>query len=90
METNMPRTTSAKKALRQNVRRRKRNLTQRAGLQSTLKKFRRLASTGKQDEARANLSAVYKALDKAAKTGIVPRGRVDRLKSRLTKSLNRK
>lgn len=83
----MPKIKSAKKALRQNIRRRARNLERKKKLQQTLKKFKKLVAEKKLDEARSYLPQVYKVLDKMAKVNFIKRGKADRLKSRLTKKL---
>ena len=82
-------TKSAKKALRQNVTRRKRNLVYKNKTKSLSKKIRLLASQGKTEEANKFLSAAYRALDKAAKVGVIKKGEADRKKSRLTKLLKK-
>ena len=38
---------------------------------------------------KKNLVNVYKVLDKAAKKNVIKKGKADRLKSRLTKNLNK-
>jgi small subunit ribosomal protein S20 len=81
----MPNIKSAKKALRQTVRRRARNLKRQKTIKETVSVFKKLVASGKTEEARALLPKVYKALDKVAKTGYIKRGKADRLKSRLTK-----
>lgn len=83
----MPIIKSAKKALRQNVKRRAFNLERKAKVKEVIKKFRKLLAAGKTEEAQAYLPQVYKALDKVAKTGYVKSGRARRLKSRLAKKL---
>ena len=82
-------TKSAKKALRQNIARRKRNLIYRNKTKSLLKKVRLLASQGKIEEAKKFLPAIYKTLDKAAKVGVIKKREADRKKSRLTKLLKK-
>ncbi|MEK7629990.1 MAG: 30S ribosomal protein S20 [Patescibacteria group bacterium] len=83
----MPKIKSAKKALRQNVRRHNRNLERKKSLQTVLKQYKKMILEGKKDEAGKYLSQVYKALDKMAKTKFIKRGKADRLKSRLAKKL---
>lgn len=80
----MPITRSAKKALRQNIRSKARNLTKKEAYKKAVKECRRLATAKKLEEAKAKLSEVYQALDKAAKTGVVKRNKASRLKSRLS------
>ncbi len=83
----MPITKSAKKALRQNIRRRKVNVKRKTELKSVIKQFKRLIDEGKKDEAKKYLSQVYKKLDKSAKVNIIKKNKASRLKSRLSKKL---
>ncbi len=86
----MPRTTSAKKALRQNARRRARNLKRRSSLKTAIKRFKKLVAEGKTDEAAKLLPLVMKTADKTVKTGYIKKGRASRIKSRLSKKLSPK
>jgi ribosomal protein S20 len=81
----MPITISAKKALRQNITRRVKNAAKKDSLKKTLKQYKKLVSQKNIDEAKNQLSAVYKALDKAAKTHIIKKAKAARLKSRLSR-----
>jgi small subunit ribosomal protein S20 len=85
----MPITKSAQKALRQNKRRRARNLKQSRSLKDEIKALKKLVA--KKDKKGANeiLPKVYKFLDKAAKTNLIKKNTAARLKSRLTKAVNR-
>ncbi len=83
----MPRTQSAKKALRQNVRRREMNLKGAKETRAAIKHFKKLTAGGKKEEAQKYLPQVYKKLDKLAKKKFIKKGRANRLKSRLTKKL---
>lgn len=83
----MPITKSAKKALRQNIKRRQRNLAKKKAYKEAIKKYRRLLASHKTEEAKTALSQVYKTLDKAAKTNVIAKNKAARLKSRLTKLL---
>jgi small subunit ribosomal protein S20 len=80
----MPITKSAKKALRQNIRRRKINLKRKVELKSVIKQFKKLAAENK-EEAKKYLSQVYKKLDKSAKVNLIKKNKAARLKSRLSK-----
>ncbi|MBI2033930.1 MAG: 30S ribosomal protein S20 [Candidatus Liptonbacteria bacterium] len=80
----MPITQSAKKALRQNVRRRRENLKRKEAYKKAVKDFRKLVTAKKIDEAKNYLTKVYQALDKAAKTNVVKKNKASRLKSRLS------
>jgi len=86
----MPITKSAKKALRQSIKRRTRNIIQKDKIKNLLKDMRSLVSKKKLEEAKKLLPQVYKILDKAAKVGLIKKGRADRKKSRITKLINLK
>ncbi|MBI4085725.1 MAG: 30S ribosomal protein S20 [Candidatus Liptonbacteria bacterium] len=81
----MPITQSAKKALRQNIRRRVQNVRKMDAVKSAVKKYKKLASEKKTAEAEKQLSLVYKAIDKAVKTNSLNRNKGSRMKSRLAK-----
>lgn len=85
----MPITTSAKKALRQNQRRRAKNIRKKREMKKLIKELRSLISRKKIDEAKKLLPRVYKILDKAAKTGLIKKNTADRKKSRLAKAIKR-
>lgn len=78
----MPITKSAKKALRQSKKRRIRNLRRINAYKNILKEFKKLATSGKKDQAVKLLPKVYKVLDKAAKSGVIKKNKASRLKSR--------
>lgn len=81
----MPITTSAKKALRQNTRQRRQNLARKEAVKDAVKKYKKLVSAKKLEEAKQALSSVFKALDKAAKTNAIKKNKASRLKARLAK-----
>jgi len=83
----MPITKSAKKARRQNIRRRKINIKRKDDLKAVIKQYKKLIVSNKKDEAKKYLSQVYKKLDKAAKTNLIKKNKAARLKSRLSKLL---
>lgn len=83
----MPITKSAKKALRQNLRRKVQNDRRRRAFREAVKAVRKAAMAGKPAEATALLPQLYKAIDKAAKTGVLKANTASRLKSRITKSV---
>jgi small subunit ribosomal protein S20 len=85
----MPITKSAKKALRQSLRRRARNLQKMKKLKNLLKEVKNLVSQKKVEEARKLLPQVYKLLDKAAKTGLIKKNTAARKKSRITKLISK-
>jgi len=77
----MPIIKSAKKALRQSKRRRVGNIKRLNAYRVAVKNFKKLAGSGKKDEAKKFLATVYKALDKAAKSGVIKKNKASRLKS---------
>lgn len=85
----MPITKSAKKALRQSSARRIFNLRRNSKMKSLVKQFRELIADHKTSEAEAVLPQIYKAIDKAAKRGVIKDNTASRKKSRLTKALHR-
>ncbi len=85
----MPITQSAKKALRQNVRRRVQNIKKMDAVKNAVKKYKKLVSEKKIDEAQKQLSLVYKAIDKAVKTNSLNRNKGSRMKSRLSQLLKK-
>lgn len=82
----MPITASAKKALRQSVRRRTRNLMRSNTYKSAVKELQKMAKTGTK-EVEKLLAKTYKAIDKAAKTGVIKKNKAARLKSSAAKLL---
>lgn len=86
----MPITKSAKKALRQNIRRKKRNLIYKNKIKDLIKKVKTLVVAKKIKEAKELLPQIYKALDKSAKKGIIKKNTASRRKSRITKMVNPK
>jgi small subunit ribosomal protein S20 len=58
-------------------------------MKSLLKETRALVGQEKVTEAKKNLSKIYKALDKAAKEGIIKKNTASRKKSRITKFLSK-
>lgn len=85
----MPITKSAKKALRQNVTRRERNVARKETYKKEVKDFRKLLDGKKVKEAAAKLTTVFKALDKAAKTNVIKKNKASRIKSRLAQAIAR-
>ena len=86
----MPITTSAKKALRQSVRRHRQNLKRKEAATNAVKSLKKILETGKSSEAPEALRVLYAALDKAAKTHAISKNKAGRLKSRLTKLTTKK
>lgn len=84
----MPKTSSAKKALRQSYRKREFNLKRLNEMKSSVKDVKKLKGENK-EEAQKQLAVAYKAIDKAAKRGVIKKGAADRKKSRLAKFLGK-
>jgi len=78
-------TQSAKKAYRQNLRRRAKNVQRKSTLKKVLKNYKNLIAAKNLEAAKNELPKVYKALDKAAKVNLIKDNKSSRLKSRLTK-----
>jgi len=85
----MPITKSAKKALRQNKKKKKVNLSKKRDIKDLVKQVNVLVKDKKQEEAKKLLPKIYKALDKTAKTGTIKKNNASRRKSRLTKLVNK-
>jgi len=81
--TTMAITKSAKKALRQSLRRKIRNQTYKDKIKSLLKKTRALISQKKINDAKALIPQIYKAFDKAAKKGVIKKNAAARGKRRI-------
>ena len=80
----MPKTSSAKKDLLQNAKRRLRNRQQRSRLRTELKLFRALlAENPSREDADAAFGKVAKALDQGASKRLIHRNLAARTKSRL-------
>jgi small subunit ribosomal protein S20 len=85
----MPNTSSAKKALRVSHRKRVFNDRRRKIFRDTVKEMKKLIEAKEVKKAHDMLSAAYKAIDKAAKRGVIEPNAASRKKSRLTKMLNK-
>lgn len=82
-------TSSAKKALRASEKKRVFNLRSKASIEKAIKAFRKLIKAKDKAGATSIAPTLYKALDKAAKTGYIKRNTASRLKSRAMASLNK-
>ena len=86
----MPITASAKKAFRQSKTRRERNIKKKDAYKGAVKTYRKLVANKQWEDAPAKLSAVYKSVDKAAKTNVITKNKARRIKSRLSKLMPKK
>lgn len=85
----MPNTKSAERRMRANDRRRVKNRKVKTGLKALQKKLDTLIKGGKKEEASKAYKDVSSALDKAAKTGIIPKATASRKRSRLALTVNK-
>ena len=83
-------TESAKKAIRQSAKRNKQNNAYKDKIKKLVKEARALVLAKKMEEAKKLLPAIYTALDKAAKVGVIKKNNASRRKSRLTKLIDKK
>ena len=86
----MPITKSAKKALKASLKKKKFNLKRKEAMKEVVKKVKKLAKEGGSKEAVGMMPAAYKAIDKAAKRGVIKKNTANRKKSRLAKLLSKK
>ncbi|HXI70834.1 MAG TPA: 30S ribosomal protein S20 [Verrucomicrobiae bacterium] len=83
----MPNTKSAERRMRGNERKQQHNRSILSNLRGVVKDYRALITAGKKDEAAKALPGVHSILDKAVKSGVLPRPTVNRKKSRLAAAL---
>jgi small subunit ribosomal protein S20 len=76
------------KALRQNKKRRARNLKVKRGVQAAVKSGKQLLAEKKAEEAKTAVKKAIKLLDRAVAKGIIKKNTASRKKSRLMKKLN--
>lgn len=82
-------TKGAKKAIRVQGRKRVFNERRKRAMKSVEKDMRKLVATGNRAEAEKKLPEVYKAIDKAAKRGIIKKNTASRKKSRIVKAIQK-
>ena len=82
-------TRHAKKAQRASQNKRVFNVRRKVIIHDAVKDFRAHVTKGNTKEAEALLPTVYKAIDKAAKRGVIKSNTADRKKSRLVASLKK-
>ncbi len=85
----MPNTKSAERRMRNSERKHLHNRSIISKLRNLEKGYRQLVTAGKKDDASKALTNVTSAIDKAVKSGVVPRATANRKKSRLTLAFNR-
>jgi len=82
-------TKGAKKAIRVHARKRVVNDRRKRSMKDAEKNLRKLIVGGKKVEAEKLLSTTYKAIDKAAKGGVIKKNTASRKKSRLSKAIQK-
>jgi len=85
----MPIIKGAKKALRGSNRKRVFNIRRKNTMNDAVKQVRKLTAEGKKEEATKMLPAVYQAIDKAAKRGVIKKNNADRKKARIVAALKK-
>lgn len=89
MMPTMPITRSAKKALRGSEKKHVFNLRTKKKLTDAVKEVKNVVVKKEKKVAADALSLAYKAIDKAAKKGLIKKGAADRKKSRLAAFVKR-
>jgi ribosomal protein S20 len=82
----MPQTKSAKKAMRSSARKQVFNKNRKWKIKNALKDFRQGIENGAKDMTQT-LAKAYSSLDKAVKSNLITRGKADRKKARLAKTV---
>lgn len=82
-------TKGAQKAHRASLRKRVFNVRRKSTMHDVVKKVRKHIETGKADEAQKLMPSAYKAIDKAAKRGVIKPNTAARKKSRLAAAIKK-
>jgi len=85
----MPITKGAKKALRASKNKKVFNDKRKKDLREITKKVKKLVADKDGKKAAGELGVAYKAIDKAAKSGIIKKNTASRKKSRLAKQIKK-
>ena len=85
----MPQRKAAKKALRQNKKRRQKNLQVKKNVKVAIKKLKKAAEAKDASTGQKALAEAYKSLDKAVTKKIIHRNKAAKRKSRLSKLLKK-
>jgi small subunit ribosomal protein S20 len=85
----MPITKGAHKAHRSSLKKHVFNVRRKTTMNDTVKKLRKMVTEGKVEDAQALLPKAYKAIDKAAKRGVIKDNTASRKKSRLSAAIKR-
>ncbi len=84
----MPIIKSAKKRMRQNLKRRARNFPLRSEMKTYFKKVLKMVKDGNVEDAQKTLQKAYSVIDTACKKNIIHPNNASRKKSRLARALN--
>jgi small subunit ribosomal protein S20 len=79
----MPITKGAHKAHRSSLKKHVYNVRRKTAMNDTVKKLRKMVEAGKTEDAQKMLPEAYKAIDKAAKRGVIKANTAARKKSRI-------
>ena len=85
----MPRSTSSRKRVRQNLRRRARNRWRRDQVKQAVRAFEQSLASGEKARAADQLRTVYRVVDKMAAKGTIHKNAASRRKARLALRLAR-
>jgi len=85
----MPNTKSAIKAMKQSLKRHKKNLVKKDAYKKAVKEVRKLVVDGKKKEASEAFKKAMSTMDKAVKTNVINKNKSSRLKSRLAKAIEK-
>jgi small subunit ribosomal protein S20 len=83
-------TKSAKKAIRQSLRRKNKNLLYKNNIKNLSKEVLSFVSKKNTEEAKKILPKLFKALDKAVKVNVFKKNTASRQKSRFAKMIDKK
>jgi small subunit ribosomal protein S20 len=86
---NVPIKQSAKKYMRASEKRKAQNIKAKTSFREAVKKLVELSKAGDLDEAKKYFPTFQKALDKAAKVGVIAKNTAARKKSRLMKAMSK-
>jgi small subunit ribosomal protein S20 len=87
-ERSVAHSSSAKKRIRQNIKRRSRNRWRKMQVKEAVREFNDALRTGDRAKAAEQLKVVYKRLDTVAAKGTIHKNAAARKKSRLARKLN--
>ena len=85
----MPITKGAHKAHRSSLKKHVFNVRRKTTMNDTVKKLRKMVESGKNEDAQKMLPQAYKAIDKAAKRGVIKANTAARKKSRLATAIKK-